>query len=92
MSNLSDLTGFSNAIITFSVDNLENRELVGRERGEDRRTYYIKATEKGNKKYREILSNQRRVIEAIFEHMSQDDQLKFSRNISELRELIQKYL
>lgn len=91
MSELSDQTGFSNAIITSSVDSLEGKGLVYREKGEDRRSYYICTTDEGNDRYRQIKSDERNVLESIFSNMKEEDLERLFSIMSELREIIEKY-
>jgi DNA-binding MarR family transcriptional regulator len=46
-TRLSELTNFSNTLITFSADSLEEKGLIERNRGTDKRTIKLKLTEKG---------------------------------------------
>lgn len=91
MTDLSNLTGFSNAIITFSVDSLEEKSLVKRERGEDRRIYQVSATGRGIEKYEEILVDQGKVVDRIFSQMSKKDRERLVTLLSELKKLLSNY-
>ncbi|MCL4328143.1 MAG: MarR family transcriptional regulator [Candidatus Thermoplasmatota archaeon] len=91
MTDLSNLTGFSNAIITFSVDSMEEKSLVKRERGEDRRIYQVSATERGIEKYEEILVDQGKVVDRIFSQMSKKDRERLVTLLSELKKLLSNY-
>ncbi|MEM0245331.1 MAG: MarR family transcriptional regulator [Thermoplasmata archaeon] len=54
LTRLSELTGFSNSLITFAIDNFEEKGLVRRKKGKDRRTYYVELTDLGREKCKSL--------------------------------------
>jgi DNA-binding MarR family transcriptional regulator len=50
LSKLSEITGYSNSLITFAVDSLEKKGLVKRIKGIDRRIFYVELTDEGKEK------------------------------------------
>jgi DNA-binding MarR family transcriptional regulator len=92
MSDLSDSTGYSNAIITLSVDGLESKGFVKRRRGEDRRSYFVTLTRKGEEKCREIRRLEKESIEAIFANMKAEDLSELQEILKRLDDLIVKYV
>ncbi|MGC8663235.1 MAG: MarR family winged helix-turn-helix transcriptional regulator [Thermoplasmata archaeon] len=54
MTKLSEITGFSSTMITFTVDELEKLSIVERKRGNDRRSQTLTLTEKGKSLKNEI--------------------------------------
>ncbi|MEM0134745.1 MAG: MarR family transcriptional regulator [Thermoplasmatales archaeon] len=91
MSNLSDSTGLSNALITSSVDSLEKLKLVKRKRGPDRRSYVVKLTSKGEEKCKEMEKIKNRSIESIFRNMTNDDLSELRETLRKLNVLLDKY-
>lgn len=91
MSNISDSTGLSNALITNSVDNLEKIGLVQRVRGNDRRSYIIEVTVKGLEKFKEMELIKRKSLASYFDRMSKDDLAKLDDALRKLSDLVEKY-
>lgn len=83
MSDLSNSTGLSNGFITLSIDNLEEKKLVARKRGLDRRSYVIELTPKGKERCMEIERIKNSSLEKVFRNMSKED-------LSELRDALKK--
>lgn len=92
MSELSDATTFSNAIITSAVDHLERIGLVKRKRGEDRRTYHIVPTEEGIEKFRELKTHEDMALSSIFDGMPEEEKRRLYEIISELKEILDRYI
>lgn len=92
MSELSDSTGYSNAIITLSVDGLESKGLVKRKRGEDRRSYLVGLTKRGEEKCKEIRRLEKESVGAIFANMSDQDLSELQEILKRLDDLIVKYV
>lgn len=91
MGNLSDSTGLSNALITASVDSLEDLRLVKRKRGPDRRSYVVKLTERGTEKCREMEKLKNKSIESLFRNMTKEDLTELKVTLKKLNELMDKY-
>ncbi len=91
MTEISELTGFSNTLITFTVDNLEKKGFVFRQKGGDRRTYYIKVTDKGFTTYKKLENTVAEVLNKIFERIEPEDLEKLKKLMSELNGIIEKY-
>ncbi|MEM0161370.1 MAG: hypothetical protein QW258_04325 [Thermoplasmata archaeon] len=91
MTEVSELTGFSNTLITFTVDNLEKKGYVFRQKGGDRRTYYIKVTDKGFATYKKLDNTVTEVLNKIFEKIEPEDLEKLKKLLSELNGIIDKY-
>ena len=91
MSDLSDSTGLSNALITASVDSLEDLKLVKRKRGPDRRSYVVNLTAKGMEKCREMEKLKNRSIESLFRNMTKEDLTELKETLKKLNELMDKY-
>jgi DNA-binding MarR family transcriptional regulator len=92
MTELSELIGFSNTLITFAVDNLEKKGYVYRQKGEDRRTYYIKITEKGKKSYKDLEKIVREEMNKIFEKIDEKDLERLTVLMSEVNNIMNKYI
>jgi Transcriptional regulators len=92
MSQLSEITGMSNAHITAAVDSLERKGLVKRTRGEDRRSYNIELTESGRKRCQEIETIRMKSIDSFFEKMNEKDSMEFQEALTKLNDLLRKYL
>jgi DNA-binding MarR family transcriptional regulator len=92
MTELSELIGFSNTLITFAVDNLEKKGYVYRQKGEDRRTYYIKITEKGKKSYKNLEKIVREEMNKIFEKIEVKDLEKLTMLMTEVNNITNKYI
>jgi len=91
MTEISEITGFSNTLITFTVDNLEKKGYVFRQKGDDRRTYYIKVTDKGFSTYKNLEATVTEALNKIFERIEPEDLEKLKRLMSELNSIIDKY-
>ncbi len=90
LSKLSEITGFSNTMVTFTVDSLEEKGLVKRIRGNDRRIYYAKLTEKGKEKYVELKERMRNRINEAFDRLSPEEKEQFSRCVNSISSLLDK--
>ncbi|MGC8497436.1 MAG: MarR family winged helix-turn-helix transcriptional regulator [Thermoplasmata archaeon] len=91
MTEVSELTGFSNTLITFTVDNLEKKGYVFRQKGGDRRTYYIKVTDMGFSVYNKLENTVAEVVNKIFQRIEPEDLDKLKKLMSELNGIIDKY-
>jgi len=92
MSELSEITGFSNTMITFSIDTLEKKGYVHRKKGSDRRTTYVILSEEGMKYCTYIEDAIEKNMKKIFDKISEEDYQKIVSYMSELNKLLQKYL
>lgn len=90
MSELSDSTGLSNALITSSIDSLEKMKLVNRKRGPDRRIYVVMLTEKGAEKCLEMKELRNRKINSLFGSMSREDFQELKETLGKLNDLLSK--
>ncbi|MGC8645298.1 MAG: MarR family winged helix-turn-helix transcriptional regulator [Thermoplasmata archaeon] len=92
MSQLSEITGMSNALVTATVDSLERKGLVERTRGKDRRSYIVKLTQGGKRKCQEIEVVRMKSIEGFFDGMSEEDARELQDALRKLNTLLKKYL
>jgi len=90
LSKLSEVTGFSNTMVTFTVDSLEEKGLIRRIRGNDRRIYYAKLTEKGKEKYLELREKMRNKISDAFDKLKPEEKEQFSRCVETISALLDK--
>jgi DNA-binding MarR family transcriptional regulator len=91
MSELSELTGFSNTMITFSIDTLEKKGYVHRKKGSDKRTTYVVLSDEGIKYCNYIEVAIEKKMKKVFDKISEEDYKKIVSYISELNKLLQKY-
>jgi len=92
MSTISELTGFSNALITFSIDELENRGIVERIRGLDRRNVFVRITPRGIDFANELLEKIQETFSKIFGNMSEEDYRDLLNSLEKSISIIKKYL
>jgi hypothetical protein len=91
MSDLSESSGLSNALITSSIDSLEGLKLVKRKRGPDRRSYVLKLTADGIAKCKEMEKLKYSSINSIFSSMTGEDIATLKEILKKLNELMEKY-
>ncbi len=91
MSDLSESSGLSNALITSSIDSLEGLKLVKRKRGPDRRSYVLKLTADGIAKCKEMEKLKYSSINYIFSSMTGEDIATLKEILKKLNELMEKY-
>ena len=91
MSDLSESSGLSNALITSSIDSLEGLKLVKRKRGPDRRSYVLKLTADGIAKCKEMEKLKYSSINSIFSSMTVEDIATLKEILRKLNELMEKY-
>ena len=91
MSDLSESSGLSNALITSSIDSLEGLKLVKRKRGPDRRSYVLKLTADGIAKCKEMEKLKYSSINSIFSSMTGEDIAALKEILKKLNELMEKY-
>ena len=91
MSDLSESSGLSNALITSSIDSLEGLKLVKRKRGPDRRSYVLKLTADGISKCKEMEKLKYSSINSIFSSMTGEDIATLKEILKKLNELMEKY-
>ena len=91
MSDLSESSGLSNALITSSIDSLEGLKLVKRKRGPDRRSYVLKLTADGIAKCKEMEKLKYSSINSIFSSMTREDIATLKEILRKLNELMEKY-
>ncbi|MEM0124486.1 MAG: MarR family transcriptional regulator [Candidatus Micrarchaeaceae archaeon] len=92
MSDLSEITGFSNATITSVVDSLEIRGLAKRTKGKDRRSYIVALTERGNEKAAQIEDLKKEIFKEFFRKMSKEDLLELRETLAKFSEIIDRYI
>lgn len=90
LGKLSELTGFSNTLITFTIDSLEKKGLVTRSRGKDRRIVLVTLTERG----KDISALLRREIvqkfNALFSKLSQEEMESMISSLDEMLRILPK--
>ncbi|MCL4412130.1 MAG: MarR family transcriptional regulator [Candidatus Thermoplasmatota archaeon] len=90
LGKLSELTGFSNTLITFTIDSLEKKGLVTRSRGKDRRIVLVTLTERG----KDISALLRREIvqkfNALFSKLSQEEMENMISSLDEMLRILPK--
>jgi len=92
MSTISELTGFSNALITFSIDELEKRGIVERIRGLDRRNVFVRITPRGMDFANELSEKIQETFSKIFGNMSEEDYRDLLNSLEKSISIIKKYL
>ncbi|WP_337020184.1 MarR family transcriptional regulator [Oceanobacillus massiliensis] len=71
---ISEAVLINTGSITYVIDKLENKGLLERSNcSEDRRAVYIQITDKGTKLMDEIFPKHQKVIEEVFEDVSEED-------------------
>lgn len=90
LGKLSELTGFSNTLITFTIDSLEKKGLVTRSRGKDRRIVLVTLTERG----KDISALLRREIvqkfNALFSKLSREEMENMISSLDEMLRILPK--
>ena len=90
LGKLSELTGFSNTLITFTIDSLEKKGLVTRSRGKDRRIVLVTLTERG----KDISALLRREIvqkfNALFSKLSREEMENMLSSLDEMLRILPK--
>ena len=71
-------------------DSLEEKGLIRRIRGNDRRIYYAKLTEKGKEKYLELREKMRNKISDAFDKLKPEEKEQFSRCVETISALLDK--
>jgi len=92
MSTISELTGFSNALITFSIDELEKKGIVERVRGLDRRNVFVRITPRGMDFANELSEKIQETFSKIFGNMSEEDYRDLLNSLEKSISIIKKYL
>ncbi|MEM1614283.1 MAG: winged helix DNA-binding protein [Thermoplasmatales archaeon] len=92
MSDLSEMTGFSNATITSVVDSLESRGLAKRTKGKDRRSYIVTLTERGKEKAVQIEDLKKEIFNEFFRKMSKEDLLELRETLAKFSQIIDRYI
>lgn len=87
---LSELTGFSNSLITISITNLENAGLIRRKRGMDRRRIRIVMTKKGMEKYGKIRERMDKNFEGLISKLSKEEIESLSSCMDRIINIIEK--
>ena len=82
-SRLSELTNFSNTLITFSLDSLEQKGLIERNKGQDRRTVIVSLTPDGAEKRERLQQAMNRNIDEKFSRLTQEEMTKLRRALDE---------
>ncbi|MGC8546412.1 MAG: MarR family winged helix-turn-helix transcriptional regulator [Thermoplasmata archaeon] len=90
LGKLSELTGFSNTLITFTVDSLESKGLVSRTRGKDRRTILVTVTEKGREKYSTMKDSFNRNFSKLFSKLSDDEIERLMSDFDDIISIMEK--
>ena len=91
MSDISESTGLSNALITGAVDNLEKIGLVRRTTGTDRRSYIIRSTKNGESRHKDAERKLETSIESFLGGMERQDMDDFLDLLEKLDNLLKKY-
>jgi len=90
LGKLSELTGFSNTLITFTVDSLESKGLVTRTRGKDRRTILVSITDKGKEKYNTMRDSFNKNFNKLFEKLSEQEINRLSEDFDDIIRIMNK--
>ncbi len=90
LGKLSELTGFSNTLITFTVDSLESKGLVTRTRGKDRRTILVSITDKGKEKYNTMRDSFNKNFSKLFEKLSEQEINRLSEDFDDIIKIMNK--
>jgi|YelNatPaOPRAMG01_1025707.scaffolds.fasta_scaffold11967_4 MarR family 2-MHQ and catechol resistance regulon transcriptional repressor len=71
--------------LTFTIDALEKRGLVKRQRSkEDRRQWFLSLTAKGRRLYADVLRRESKVLSAAFDNLSEEERAAFLRVAEEI--------
>lgn len=90
LTRLSELTGYSNSLITFAVDSLEAKGLVKRVKGKDRRIFYVEITDEGRKRCKEIKEKINEKMTEILSSLSGEEMKELLSGIERLIFILQK--
>ncbi len=90
LGKLSELTGFSNTLITFTVDSLESKGLVTRSRGKDRRTILVTVTDKGKEKYNTMKDSFNKNFSKLFSRLSEEELERLMKDFDDIIEIMEK--
>ncbi len=91
MSEISESSGLSNALITSSIDSLEKKNLVKRKRGPDRRSYVVMLTNTGIEKCGEMEKLKNSSLDSLFNSISKEDLADMKVTLRKLNDLLEKY-
>lgn len=92
LGRLSELTGFSNTLITFTVDTLESKGLVVRKRGKDRRTITVTLTEKGYQKYSSMKDSFTKSFGDLFSKLTDEEAERLMKDFDEIISILNKVM
>lgn len=90
LGRLSELTGFSNTLITFTVDSLESKGLVIRKRGKDRRTITVQLTEKGHQKYNSMKDSFTNTVGDLFSKLTKEETERLMNDFDDMISILDK--
>lgn len=89
-SKLSNITGFSKSLITMSLTNLEELNLIKRKRGKDRRKIEIEMTKKGMEKYEKIKNRFDKNFDKMFSKLNEEEKKTLISCIDKVIKIIEK--
>jgi len=90
MTKLSEITGFSSTLITFTVDELERHKLVERKKGKDRRSIMVVLSEKGKIIKNEIKSITQEKFKNIMKNIDENDQLELIELLDRIFKILER--
>ncbi len=90
LSRLSELTGFSNSLITFAIDALEEKGLVMRIKGRDRRIFYVELTDQGREKCASIRKEMSERFMKVFSKVQGEDLSILDQTLDKMIKIMQK--
>ncbi|HEU12885.1 MAG: MarR family winged helix-turn-helix transcriptional regulator [Thermoplasmata archaeon] len=90
LTKLSEITGYSNSLITFAIDDLEGRGLVKRVKGRDRRAFYVELTEDGRIKCNELKKLMNERIMQIFSSLEESEIIELVESMEKILGILKK--
>lgn len=90
MTKLSEITGFSSTLITFTVDELERHKLVERKKGKDKRSITVVLTEKGKIIKNEIKNITREKFKNIMKNIDENDKLELIELLDRIFKILER--
>lgn len=90
MTKLSEITGFSSTLITFTVDELERHNLVERKEGKDKRSITVVLTEKGKTIKNEIKNITHEKFKNIMKNIDENDKQELVELLDRIFKILEK--
>lgn len=90
MTKLSELTGFSTTLITFTVNDLEKQGLVERKKGSDRRNNIVVLSDKGKGIKEDIIKIVSLKKEELIKKLDDQEKLELNSLLDRISEILEK--